>query len=71
MIYTYGTEFIFRVVEFRDPEHAKKAIEEYHQKKIHDRAIIVREVLQFLSMSVFISLSRTISIHSKKFILDN
>lgn len=31
------------VVEFRDPEHAKKAIDEYHQKKIHDRAIIVRE----------------------------
>ncbi|KAH9499229.1 Myelin expression factor 2 [Bulinus truncatus] len=31
------------VVEFRDPEHAKKAIEEYHQKKIKDRAIIVRE----------------------------
>ncbi|GFN84117.1 myelin expression factor 2 [Plakobranchus ocellatus] len=31
------------VVEFRDPEHAKKAMEEYHQKKIHDRAIIVRE----------------------------
>ncbi|BFZ01688.1 hypothetical protein BsWGS_04727 [Bradybaena similaris] len=31
------------VVEFKDPEHAKKAIEDYHQKKIKDRAIIVRE----------------------------
>ncbi|CAG5127525.1 unnamed protein product, partial [Candidula unifasciata] len=31
------------VVEFKDPEHAKKAIEDFHQKKIKDRAIIVRE----------------------------
>lgn len=40
-------QFIFSVVEFRDPEHAKKAIDEYHQKKIKDRAIIVREVKLF------------------------
>jgi len=31
------------VVEFKDSENAKKAIEEFHQKKLNDRAIIVRE----------------------------
>lgn len=31
------------VVEFKDPQHAKKAIESYHQYKIKDRAITIRE----------------------------
>lgn len=34
---------IFRVIEFKDKEHAKKAIDKMHKFKVGDREIVVRE----------------------------
>lgn len=36
--------FIFSMIEFKNKDHAKKAIEKMHKFKIGDREIVVREV---------------------------
>lgn len=34
----------YRVIEFKDKDAARKAIETMHQYKIHDRYLVVNEV---------------------------